>query len=56
MQLQIGEFTAGNAAGTCDDQQGSQIADEHGKNMLKAQRDGLGQGYFSIQLEGLFDS
>ena len=41
VQLQIRKFTAGNAAGTGDNQQGGQIANEHGKNVLQAQGNGL---------------
>ena len=54
MQLQGGKFTACNTAGTGDNQQGRQIADEHSQNMLQTQGDCLGQRHFSIQLEGFF--
>ena len=54
VQLQAGEFTPGKAAGAGDDQQGGQIAHEHGQHMLQSQGNCLLQRHFAIQLEGGF--
>lgn len=51
-QLQGGEFAACNPAGPGDNQQGRQVAHEHGEHMLQSQGNGLAQGHFAVQLEG----
>ena len=42
----------GEPAGAQDDQQGRQVADEHGQNVLQAQGDGLAQRDPSVQFIG----
>ena len=54
MQLQFCKLTAGNAAGTGDDQQGSQVTDEHGQHVLQTQGDCLFQRHFAVQLKCSF--
>ena len=54
VQLQFCKFATGDAAGAGDDQQGGQVADKHGQNVLQTQRDSLGQRHLSVQLEGFF--
>ena len=54
MQLQFCELTAGNTAGTGNNQQRRQVADEHGQNVLQAQRNRLRQRHLPVKLEGFF--
>ena len=48
--LQVSKLTACKAAGTGDDKKRGQVAHEHGKYMLQAQRDGLAKGHLGIKL------
>ena len=54
MQLQVGKFAAGNAAGAGDNQQGSQVPDKHGKYMLQAKGNCLFQRHFTVELKSSF--
>ena len=48
--LKVGEFTARQTACARDDEQRGQVADEHGKYMLQAQRNGLSKGHLRVKL------
>ena len=54
VQLQVGKFAAGNAAGAGDNQQGSQVPDKHGKYMLQAKGNCLFQRHFTVELKSSF--
>ena len=53
VELEGREFTAGKTARTGDDDKRCQVADEHGENVLKTERDRLFQRHFAIHLKSI---
>ena len=48
--LKIRELTACDAARAHDDEQRRQVADKHGENVLKSERNGPGQRHFGVEI------